>query len=68
MTKFDFGPIGMSAGGLAGFFVSFKGLPLVGASDWPIFWLTTLATILVVVGGAVGYKLTANPRPYEKSA
>lgn len=68
MTKLDLGPIGMIVGGLAGFLLAFKGLPLVGAKAWPIMLLTTIATVLVIAGGAAGYKLVARPRPYEKTA
>lgn len=67
MTKLDYGPFGMIAGGLLGFFAVFKVLPMVGAKTWPIMLLTTIATLVVIAGGAVGYKLVARPRPYEKA-
>ncbi len=65
MTKQDFGIFGMAAGALAGFFLAFFALPTLGAKTWPIFVLTAIATTLVVIGGAIGYKLVARPRPYE---
>lgn len=63
--KLDFGVFGMTLGGLAGYFAAFYAYPRMGAADWPIFVLTTATTLAVVAGGALGYRLVANPRPYE---